>query len=39
LWFAAQVLVEERPDVGAGDVHGPGSGEAGADVDADLIGQ
>jgi hypothetical protein len=26
---AAQVLVEEVPDVGAGDVHGPGSGQAG----------
>jgi hypothetical protein len=39
LWPAAQVLVEEGPDVGAGDVQGPGSGEAGVDVDADLIGQ
>ena len=36
---AAQVQVEEGPDVGAGDVQGPGSGGAGADVDTDLIGQ
>jgi hypothetical protein len=33
------VLVEEGPDVGAGDAQGPGSGEASAGVDADLIGQ
>jgi hypothetical protein len=30
------MLVEEGPDVGAGDIQGAGSGEAGADVDADL---
>jgi hypothetical protein len=35
---AAQVLVEEGPDVGAGDVQGPGSRQAGIDVEADLIG-
>jgi hypothetical protein len=39
LRFAPQMLVEEGPDVGAGDVQAPGSGEASADVDADLIGQ
>ena len=33
------MLVEEGPDVGAGDVQGPGSGQAGAGVDAELIGQ
>src|SRR5260370_14539048 len=37
--LAAQVLVEEGPDVGAGDVQGPGSGQAGAGVDTGLIGQ
>ena len=36
---AAQVLVEEGPDVDAGDVQEPGSGDAGADVDPELIGQ
>ena len=33
------MLVEEGPDVGTGDAQGPGSGQAGADVDAALIGQ
>jgi hypothetical protein len=39
LRFAAQVLVEEGPDVGTGDVQGPRSGQVGADVEAELIGQ
>jgi len=34
--LAAQVLAEEGPDVGAGDVRGPGSGDAGARADTDL---
>ena len=33
------MLVEKGPDVGAGDVQGPGSGQVGASVDAGLIGQ
>jgi hypothetical protein len=38
LRLAAQVLVEEGADVGAGDVQGPGTGQAGADGEAGLVG-